>query len=94
MSVLDIWPILLFTLLCVTLCAGGIYVNTRRSMARERARIVELASEIFGDKQKMARWLHKPLQRFNGKTPHEMLKSSHGLEEVEQLLIELQEGYF
>lgn len=94
MSLLDIWPILLFTLLCVTLCAGGIYVNSRRSVERERARILELAIGIFGDKQKMSRWLHKPLVRFSGKSPHEMMASSHGLKEVERLLIELQEGYF
>ena len=87
-------PVLLLTFVCVGLCSIGIYVNHRRAYDRKRARLLDLAGEIFGDEAKLARWIHKPLVRFEGKSPSQMMATSHGLKKVEQLLIELQEGYF
>lgn len=56
--------------------------------------VLSLARGIFGDEVKLERWIHKPLVRFEGKSPSQMMATSHGLKKVEQLLIELQEGYF
>ena len=53
-----------------------------------------LARQIFGNEQKMTRWLNKPQQRFEGRSPTQMMQSRNGLKEVEQLLIEIQEGFF
>lgn len=87
-------PILLFTLLCVALTSAGFYANSRRAREKERAKILGLARNIFGDEAKMERWLHKPLKRFGGKSPSQMMSTSDNLKKVEQLLIEIQEGYF
>lgn len=87
-------PVLLLTFVCVGLCSIGIYVNHRRAYDRKRARLLDLAGEIFGDEAKLARWFNKPLSRFEGKSPAEMMESRDGLKKVEQLLIEIQEGYF
>jgi len=92
MSFWDMLPVVLLTLFFVTLCTGGIYVN--RQQVRERTRIVGLARQLFGDERKLTRWLHKPLDRFGGRTPSQMMCTHHGLKEVERLLTALQEGYF
>lgn len=92
MSFWDMLPVVLLTLFVVTLCTGGIYAN--RYLEKERTRLLDLAKEIFGNEAKLARWFNKPLSRFEGKSPAEMIESRDGLKKVEQLLIELQEGYF
>ena len=79
----------LLTLFFVVLCAGGMYANDY--LAQERARIMDLACQIFGNEQKMTRWLKKPLRRFRGRSPLQMMESKNGLKEVEQLLIQMQE---
>jgi len=87
--------VLLFTLFCVFLSCVGIYANHRRTSGKERAMVLSLARGIFGDEAKLARWLNKPLRRFGGRSPVQMMRGSKtDLKKVEQLLIELQEGYF
>lgn len=85
-------PVLLLTFVCVGLCTVGIYAN--HYLAKERSRIMGLARQIFGNEQKMTRWLNKPQKRFEGRSPTQMMQSRNGLKEVERLLIALQEGYF
>lgn len=86
--------LLLFTLLCAALTSAGFYANNRRAREKERAKVLALARSIFGDEAKMERWFHKPLIRFEGKSPNQMMTTDDGLKKVEQLLIEIQEGYF
>ena len=56
-------------------------------------RIVQLAIEIFGDKDKAARWLRKPKERFEGRSPQELLCAEEGVKHVKEMLLQLKFGY-
>ncbi len=56
------------------------------------ARIASLAEEVFGDDAKAGRWLRKPKQRFDGRTPMGMLRTEAGARLVEELLLQLDLG--
>ncbi|WP_109786844.1 antitoxin Xre/MbcA/ParS toxin-binding domain-containing protein [Pseudomonas sp. OV226] len=55
--------------------------------------ITAMAEVIFGDETKARRWLSKPICRFAGRRPYEMLSTSQGIREVEIVLIQLAEAY-
>lgn len=57
------------------------------------AHITAMAETIFGDRDKAKRWLSKPKERFDGHSPTSMLLSLHGTRQVEEMLIQLAEGY-
>jgi putative toxin-antitoxin system antitoxin component (TIGR02293 family) len=57
------------------------------------AHITALAETIFGNQSKAKRWLSKPKERFNSHSPMTMLASLHGTRQVEEMLIQLAEGY-
>lgn len=57
------------------------------------ARIISQAEEIFGDDAKAARWLRKPKQRFEGRTPLDLLRSGIGSRIVEEMLLQLDYGF-
>jgi putative toxin-antitoxin system antitoxin component (TIGR02293 family) len=58
------------------------------------ARIYELAVKVFGDPEKARRWLSKPKIRFNEQTPFSMLRTDLGGRQVEEMLIQIDEGMF
>ena len=58
------------------------------------ARIASLAEEIFGDDAKAGRWLRKPKERFEGRTPMEVLRTEAGARLVEEMLLQLDYGIF
>jgi putative toxin-antitoxin system antitoxin component (TIGR02293 family) len=58
------------------------------------ARITSLAEEIFGDDAKAGRWLRKPKTRFEGRTPMEVLRTEAGARLVEEMLLQLDYGFF
>ena len=58
------------------------------------ARLWSLAVKIFGDRDKARRWLTKPKLRFDEQTPLQMMRSGVGAEGVEEMLIQIDEGYF
>ncbi|WP_035354736.1 type II RES/Xre toxin-antitoxin system antitoxin [Edaphobacter aggregans] len=58
------------------------------------ARIASLAEEVFGEDEKAGRWLRKPKQRFEGRTPLEVLKTEAGARLVEEMLLQLDYGFF
>lgn len=58
------------------------------------ARITSLAEEIFGDDAKAGRWLRKPKSRFEGRTPMEVLRTEAGARLVEEMLFQLDYGFF
>ena len=58
------------------------------------ARITSLAEEIFGDDAKAGRWLRKPKDRFEGRTPMEVLRTEAGARLVEEMLLQLDYGIF
>lgn len=56
------------------------------------AHTIALAEYFFGDPDKALRWLSKPKSRFLGKSPIEMLSTTIGARQVEELLAKATEG--
>ncbi|UZT92753.1 MULTISPECIES: antitoxin Xre/MbcA/ParS toxin-binding domain-containing protein [Pseudomonas] len=56
------------------------------------AHAIALAELFFGDTEKAMRWLSKPKSRFSDKTPIEMLSTTVGSHQVEELLTQAMEG--
>ena len=57
------------------------------------ARISALAEEVFGNDEKAGRWLRKPKQRFEDRTPLELLRTEAGARLVEEMLLQLDYGF-
>ncbi|CAM5784699.1 antitoxin Xre/MbcA/ParS toxin-binding domain-containing protein [Castellaniella caeni] len=57
------------------------------------AHITAMAETIFRSRDKARRWLNKPKTRFDGHSPVSMLASLQGTRQVEEMLIQLAEGY-
>ena len=57
------------------------------------AHIFAMAYTIFGDRAKAKRWLSKPKERFNGHSPMDMLSTLQGTRQVEEMLLQIAEGY-
>ena len=55
--------------------------------------ITLMAERVFGDKRKASCWLTKPKRRLNGLTPMAVLSSAQGAREIEEMLIQIAEGY-
>ena len=58
------------------------------------ARVYALAVRVFGNPDKARRWLSKPKIRFNGQAPLSMLRTDLGGRQVEEMLIQIDEGMF
>ncbi|MEW7996166.1 MAG: antitoxin Xre/MbcA/ParS toxin-binding domain-containing protein [Candidatus Thiodiazotropha endolucinida] len=56
------------------------------------ARIVAMAEETFGNREKASRWLHKPKRGFEGQTPIDMLDTEEGARIVEDRLFRIAHG--
>lgn len=56
------------------------------------ARVAVFAEQTFGDHERAWRWLRKPKQRFNGKTPVELLTTEASARLVEEMLSEIDHG--
>lgn len=57
------------------------------------AHITAMADALFGNDEKAKRWLSKPKDRFSGRTPMAMLSTIQGTRQVEEMLIQLAEGF-
>jgi putative toxin-antitoxin system antitoxin component (TIGR02293 family) len=57
------------------------------------ARLVALAESVFGEREKALHWLRKPLRRFHQRSAMEMMATELGGRQVEELLIQIDEGY-
>jgi len=57
------------------------------------AHITAMADAVFGSDEKAKRWLSKPKDRFSGRSPMAMLSTVQGTRQVEEMLIQLAEGY-
>lgn len=57
------------------------------------AHIIAMADALFGDEAKARRWLNKPKERFDGKPPIAMLSTIQGTRQVEEMLIQMAEGF-
>jgi putative toxin-antitoxin system antitoxin component (TIGR02293 family) len=58
------------------------------------ARMYELAVKVFGDPEKAKRWLTKPKIRFEERSPLTMMHTDFGGRQVEEMLIQIDEGMF
>jgi len=58
------------------------------------ARLYELGVKVFGNPDKARRWLSKPKQRFDGRSPLTMMRTSLGGLAVEEMLYQIDEGMF
>ena len=57
-------------------------------------RVYALAVRVFGNPEKARRWLSKPKIRFDDQTPLAMLRTDLGGRQVEEMLIQIDEGMF
>jgi len=57
-------------------------------------RLFDQAVRVFGNREKALRWLGKPKERFAGRTPLEMIRTEWGGRMLEELLGQIDEGYF
>ncbi len=58
------------------------------------ARIFHQAVAVLGDAPRAAAWLHQPKHRFEGRTPMLMLRTEIGGRLVEEMLGQIQSGFF
>jgi putative toxin-antitoxin system antitoxin component (TIGR02293 family) len=58
------------------------------------ARLYELGIKVFGDPDKARRWLTKPKMRFEERTPLTLMHTDLGGRQVEEMLIQIDEGMF
>jgi len=58
------------------------------------ARIQALAVEVIGNAEKALHWLHKERAIFDNLSAMEFMKTEQGAQQVEEALIQLDEGYF
>ena len=58
------------------------------------ARLYELSVRAFSDSEKAKRWLTGPKRRFEGRSPLSMMRSETGGRQVEEWLIQIDEGMF
>lgn len=56
------------------------------------ARIVAMAEETFGNRDKASSWLHKPKRGFDGQTPIDLLDTAEGARVVEDRLFRIAHG--
>lgn len=52
--------------------------------------VIAHAVAVFGDEQKATHWLSTPLELFGNRPPTELLASSEGILEVEQVLTRIE----
>ena len=57
------------------------------------AHITAMAEAVFGEADKAKRWLSKPKERFSGLTPMQMLTTQQGTTQVEEMLLQVAEGF-
>lgn len=58
------------------------------------ARIVALASEVFGERDRALRWLRKPKQCFSGRAPLDVIATESGGRMVEEMLYQIDDGIY
>lgn len=57
-------------------------------------RVFDFAVRIWGDRERARYWFQSPKQRFDGRTPMQMMRTAFGAYLVEEMLIQIDEGIF
>lgn len=75
--------------------------SRRESLTRDESdklarliRIYDQAVRVLGEKEKALHWLRKPLRRFAGRSPLEMLRTEFGARMAEEMLGQMDHGMF
>lgn len=75
--------------------------SRRESLTRDESdklarliRIYDHAVRVLGEKEKALHWLRKPLRRFAGRSPLEMLRTEFGARMAEEMLGQMDHGMF
>jgi putative toxin-antitoxin system antitoxin component (TIGR02293 family) len=58
------------------------------------ARVLARAQAVWGDEESALSWLRAPKERFEGRSPLQMLSTETGGRLVEQMLVQIDEGMF
>jgi putative toxin-antitoxin system antitoxin component (TIGR02293 family) len=58
------------------------------------ARVLARAQQVMGSRAEALDWMRETKQRFNGRTPFQMLQTETGGRLVEEMLIQIDEGMF
>lgn len=58
------------------------------------ARVLAQAESVFDSKEKAMNWLRRPMNRFEGRSPIQMLETDVGSRLVEEALVQIDEGFF
>jgi putative toxin-antitoxin system antitoxin component (TIGR02293 family) len=58
------------------------------------ARLYDLGVKVFGNPEKARRWLSRPRERFEGISPLGMMRTELGGLQIEEMLIQIDEGMF
>lgn len=58
------------------------------------ARIVAMAEHVFGEPERAWRWLRKPKERFDRRTPLALLATEAGARLVEETIVQIDHGVF
>ena len=72
---------------------GELLTQNESERAVRLVRVAALTEEVFGDDVKAHRWLRKPKARLNGHSPLESLQSREGACLVEEMLLQLDNGF-
>jgi len=57
-------------------------------------RILSQAESVYGSRERALAWLRQPHPRLGQRTPSELLKTDAGSRIVEELLVQIDEGFF
>jgi putative toxin-antitoxin system antitoxin component (TIGR02293 family) len=57
-------------------------------------RLYQFAVKVFGESEQALRWLSLPKDRFDNRTPIQMLRTDIGGRLVEEMLVQIDEGMF
>lgn len=57
-------------------------------------RVLSLAAAVYGGRERALEWIRKPHPRLNGRAPLALLRTGAGSRMVEELLLQIDEGYF
>ena len=71
-----------------------IRANYEQDQDERFQRIINLALELFEDKEEIQRWLSTPKATLGGETPYYALATDAGAKKVEELLYRAEYGIF
>ncbi|MGM0768880.1 MAG: antitoxin Xre/MbcA/ParS toxin-binding domain-containing protein [Pseudomonadota bacterium] len=68
--------------------------SSNPSDAQTVQQLIDRAEAVFGNAESARRWLSKPKKQLSGLTPNEAMQDESGAELVNQLLRQIDYGYF